>query len=213
MAQAPKEIIGVPRKPLIKVVQEWEEQTQLKISDVTFVELIYRNIGDLDAQTINSFTNCTKLSLSSNFITKIPDIHLNYLETLSLGRNKIRYIKGLDWVAGTLKNLWLSYNEIDKLDPLKPMLKLVQLYMGNNLIAKIDELNNLVNFLSYYFFFLIFIQTGLSNLNDVVFRGNPFALVDGDIKKPIDRDFKDIHPEIKKRIPSVDMIDGEFFQN
>ncbi len=154
MAQAPKEIIGVPRKPLIKVVQEWEEQTQLKISDVTFVELIYRNIGDLDAQTINSFTNCTKLSLSSNFITKIPDIHLNYLETLSLGRNKIRYIKGLDWVAGTLKNLWLSYNEIDKLDPLKPMLKLVQLYMGNNLIAKIDELNNLVNFLSYYFFFL-----------------------------------------------------------
>lgn len=151
MAQAPKEINGVPRKPLIKVVQEWEETSQLKIADETFVELIYRNIGDLDAQTINSFTNCTKLSLSSNFITKIPDIHLHHLETLSLGRNKIRYIKGLEWVAGTLKFLWLSYNEIDKLDPLKPMLKLQQLYMGNNLIAKIDELNNLVNFLFLFF--------------------------------------------------------------
>ena len=64
MAQAPKEINGVPRKPLIKVVQEWEELNQLKILNEVFVELIYRNIGDLDAQKINSFINFTKLSLS-----------------------------------------------------------------------------------------------------------------------------------------------------
>ena len=31
-----------------------------------------------------------KLSLSSNFITKIPDLHFDNLEILSLGRNKIR---------------------------------------------------------------------------------------------------------------------------
>ncbi len=62
------------------------------------------------------------MSLPSNLITKIPDIHLHLIETLSLGRNKIRYIKGLEWIAGTLKNLWLSYNEIDKVDPLNPML-------------------------------------------------------------------------------------------
>jgi len=91
MAQAQKEIVSVPRKPLIKVVQEWEEQNQKKLADETHVDLIYRGIGDVDAQTINSFTNCVKLSLSSNFITKIPDIHLHHLETLSLGRNKIRY--------------------------------------------------------------------------------------------------------------------------
>ena len=42
MAQAPKEINGVPRKPLIKVVQEWEELNQKKIADETFVELIYK---------------------------------------------------------------------------------------------------------------------------------------------------------------------------
>jgi hypothetical protein len=35
--------------------------------------------------------------------------------------------------------------------------------------------------------------------------------VDGDIKKPVDKDMKEIHIEIKKRIPSVDMIDGELF--
>ncbi len=93
MAQVQKEITSVPRKQLSKVVQEWEELNQKKISEETFVELIYKGIGELDLQTINSFTNCTKLSLSSNFITKIPDIQLIHLETLSLGRNKIRYNK------------------------------------------------------------------------------------------------------------------------
>ena len=146
MAQAQKDIAGIPRKPLMKIVQEWEETTQLKIADEEFVELIYKNIGDLDAQTINSFTNCTKLSLSSNFITNIPDIHLHHLVTLSLGRNKIKKIKGLDYVAGTLKNLWISYNEISELVPLKPLLNLVVLYIGNNMISKVDELANLVIF-------------------------------------------------------------------
>lgn len=93
MAQEKKEIISVPRKPLSKVVQEWEEVNQTKIADESVIELIFKGIGDLDAQTINSFSNCVKLSLSSNFITKIPDIHLHHLETLSLGRNKIRQAK------------------------------------------------------------------------------------------------------------------------
>lgn len=91
MAQQQKDILAsFPRKSIIKVVQEWEEQNGKKISEEVHVELIYRGIGDLDAQTINSFTNCKKLSLSSNIISKIPDIHLNNLDTLSLGKNKIR---------------------------------------------------------------------------------------------------------------------------
>ena len=156
MAQAPKEITGVPRKTLMKIVQDWEEAKELKIADEEFVELIYKNIGDLDAQTMNSFTNCTKLSLSSNFILKIPDIHLHHLVTLSLGRNKIKKIQGLDHIAGTLKNLWMSYNEITELGPLKVMLNLVQLYIGNNMIANIDQLTSLVNYFYFIFIFYLF---------------------------------------------------------
>ncbi len=68
----------------------------------------------------------------------------------------------MEWVAGTLKNLWISYNEIDKLDPLRCMQKLEVLYIGNNMIAKIDELNNLVNLFillidnSFLLYFIIF---------------------------------------------------------
>ena len=47
-------------------------------------------------------------------------------------------------MAKTLKQLWISYNEIEKLDSLKNLANLEILYIGNNLIAKIDELNYLV---------------------------------------------------------------------
>jgi hypothetical protein len=49
----------------------------------------------------------------------------------------------------------------------------------------------------------------LSNLRDVVFKGNPFMLIDGNIAKPQDKDRAEVYPEIKKRIPSVSVIDGD----
>lgn len=61
------------------------------------------------------------------------------------------------------------------------------------------------SFIYFYFYF----QAGLTNLKDVVFKGNPFALVDGNIAKPSDKDKSEIFPEIKKRIPSVQIIDGD----
>jgi Leucine-rich repeat (LRR) protein len=85
-----KDFITVPRKSLQKAVAEWEEQNQRKLCDEEWVDLIYRNIADLDNTTINYFKLCRKLSLSSNFIQKIPDLHLENLEILSLGRNRIK---------------------------------------------------------------------------------------------------------------------------
>lgn len=85
-----KDFISLPRRSLQKAVAEWEETNQKKLCDEEWVDLIYRNIADLDNSTINYFRACKKLSLSSNFIQKIPDIHLENLEILSLGRNRIK---------------------------------------------------------------------------------------------------------------------------
>lgn len=106
-----------------------------------------------------------------------------------------RQIKGLDYIGKTLKELWISYNQIERLDGLKALNKLQKLYIGNNSISKIDELNNLSN---------------LQELTDVVFRGNPFALENPTLwdSKPQDRQPADLYPEIMKRLPKVEIIDG-----
>ena len=52
---------------------------------------------------------------------------------------------GLEEVGATLKELWLSYNQIDKLDGLQPCQKLTTLYVGNNKIKTWDEIGRLVS--------------------------------------------------------------------
>ena len=56
------------------------------------------------------------LSLSTNNIDKIAALSgLDNLEILSLGRNQLKKIENVEPVAATLKQLWVSYNLLDKL--------------------------------------------------------------------------------------------------
>lgn len=73
----------------------------------------------MDAPVLNSLVKCKKLSLSSNAIDKMINLpNLRNLEILSLGRNMIKKISGLEEVGNSLRELWISYNFIEKLDGL-----------------------------------------------------------------------------------------------
>ena len=61
------------------------------------------------------------------------------LRSLSLGRNVIKKIEKLDGLAGTLEELWISYNLISSLDGLQALQKLTTLYMSNNAVKSWDE--------------------------------------------------------------------------
>lgn len=66
--------------------------------------------------SLNSLTNCRHLALSTNNIDKIGSLSgLQKLEILSLGRNCLKKLENLDSVCGTLRELWVSYNQIDRL--------------------------------------------------------------------------------------------------
>jgi dynein light chain 1 len=59
---------------------------------------------------------CRHLALSTNNIDKIGSLGgLESLQILSLGRNCLKKLENLEAVAGTLHELWLSYNQIDRL--------------------------------------------------------------------------------------------------
>merc|ERR1719399_1570550 len=93
---------------------------------------------------LNNLVACKKLSLSTNSIDKMISLPgCKNLEILSLGRNQIKKIQGLEEVGSTLKELWISYNHITTLDGLHPCVKLQVLFISNNKIKSFDEVNKL----------------------------------------------------------------------
>merc|ERR1719394_1962392 len=96
--------------------------------------------------TLNQLVGCKRLSLSTNRIDKmIPLPALKNLEILSLGRNVIKKIAGLEEIGATLQELWLSYNSISTLDGLQPCSKLHTLFMSNNKIKDWTELGKIAS--------------------------------------------------------------------
>ena len=83
---------------------------------------------------------------------------LRNLEILSLSRNNIKKISGLDEIGLTLKQLWLSYNLIERLDGLQTCVKLEVLFISNNKIKNWDEVEKLKE---------------LPSLANVLLNGNP----------------------------------------
>merc|ERR1719359_1509056 len=109
--------------------------------------------------SLNACAAAKKLSLSTNSIDKMISLPgLKSIEILSLGRNQIKKIAGLEEIGETLKQLWISYNSIATLDGLQSCKKLEVLYMSNNKIKDFSELPKL---------------QGLPSLKSVLFLGNP----------------------------------------
>jgi len=107
----------------------------------------------------------------------IPLPKLKNLKILSLGRNNIKRIMALEDVGATLEELWISYNQIEKLDGLQPCVKLSVLFMSNNKIKSFDELAKV---------------SQLPEIKNVLFIGNPCY---GDKTK------EENAPYVVKRIP------------
>ena len=80
---------------------------------------------------------CRRLALSTNQIDRMgPFTGMEKLRLLSMGRNALRKIERLEDVAGTLEELWLSYNMIASLDGLAACQNLQVLYMANNAVRQ-----------------------------------------------------------------------------
>ena len=102
---------------------------------------------------------------------------LKNLKILSLGRNNIKRIVGLDEIGQTLEQLWISYNQIEKLEGLNPCIKLHTFYASNNRIKVWDEVAKMAQ---------------LPEIKSVLFLGNPIYG---------ERDWTEVAPMVVKRIP------------
>merc|ERR1712178_603316 len=146
-------------------------------------------IDKMDDSLINC-ENCERLSISTNAIDRIITLpKLKKLKILSLGRNNIKGIGGLEDVGQTLEELWISYNIIEKLDGLQPCIKLHSLLISNNKINKFEEIGKL---------------SQLPEIKTALFVGNP---VYGDKPKEENWVF------VIKKVPQLETLDGKTVDN
>mmetsp|Transcript_41555 Transcript_41555/g.123365 ORF Transcript_41555/g.123365 Transcript_41555/m.123365 type:complete len:194 (-) Transcript_41555:40-621(-) len=129
-----------------KAIQIWSEKNEgASAEECEVVKLLCLSppINKMDS-TLNSLVACKHLALSTNCIDKMISLPaLKNLEILSLGRNSIKKIQGLEEVGATLKELWISYNGISTLDGLNCCTKLTTLFISNNKIKDWGELDKL----------------------------------------------------------------------
>merc|ERR1712046_60214 len=142
-------------------------------------------MGKMDS-SLNQLVNVKHLALSTNCIDKMISLPaLKNLEVLSLGRNNIKKIAGLEEVGATLKQLWLSHNSISTLDGMSPCMKLETFFISNNKIKDFGELAKIAS---------------LPELRNVLFVGNP--LYEGLTKRQA-------RPKVVEQLPRIAAVDGE----
>ncbi len=104
---------------------------------------------------------------------------------LSLARNQIKRIQGLDELGPSLRELWLSYNLIEKLEGLQSCTHLATLYISHNQIKSLDEVAKL---------------SKLSALKDLLLCDNPLYG---------DKDKENMKPKVVRRVPTLEILDGK----
>uniref|UniRef100_A0A8C5L0M9 Dynein, axonemal, light chain 1 n=1 Tax=Jaculus jaculus TaxID=51337 RepID=A0A8C5L0M9_JACJA len=150
-----------------EALAKWEEKTGQRPSDAKEIKL-YAQIPPIEKMdaSLSTLANCN-------------------LRILSLGRNNIKNLNGLEAVGDTLEELWISYNFIEKLKGIHVMKKLRILYMSNNLVKDWAEFVKLAE---------------LPCLEDLVFVGNPL-----EEKHSVEGNWIE---EATKRVPKLKKLDG-----
>eukprot|EP00438_Fugacium_kawagutii_P006761 Skav228093 [mRNA] locus=scaffold784:36870:37451:+ [translate_table: standard] len=171
-----------------KAIQLWSEKNagaNPEEADVVKLLCMSPPIEKMDS-SLNQLVNVRHLSLSTNCIDKMISLPaLKNIEVLSLGRNLIKKISGLEEIGSTLKELWISYNQISTLDGLAPCVKLTTLFISNNKIKDWPELDKL---------------QANQDLVNVLLYGNP--IYEGLSKKQA-------RPKVLEHLPKIATLDGE----
>ncbi|EGD80676.1 dynein light chain 1 [Salpingoeca rosetta] len=170
-----------------EAIKQWEEKEGTPVADATVVKLLGKipPIEKMDA-ALSALSHVQQLSLSTNCIEKIANLNgFNNLRILSLGRNNIKSLAGLEPVSKTLEELWISYNNIEKLKGIEVLSNLKVLYISNNKIADWKQFDLLAK---------------LPSLESLVMTGNPLQ------EKHMEAG--DWAEQVAQRLPSLKKLDG-----
>ena len=114
-----------------------------------------------------------------------PPALIENLKILSLGRNNIKNLAGLEQVADNLEQLWVSYCLIEKLKGVAVLKKVKTLYMSNNKVKDWKEFDQLKD---------------MTSLEELLMVGNPL-----EEKHSAEGDWVE---QVSARLPNLKKLDG-----
>jgi len=177
----------MPGTTIKDALAKWKAEHEQEPAEAEEISLIFRMppIDKMDTSLL-VLTNCVKLVLSTNAIDKIANLNgLKSLKILSLSRNNIKNLNGLEAVGDTLEQLWLSYNNIEKMKGILVLKNLKILYLTNNNVKDWGEFSKLGD---------------LPELKELNFLNNPL-----EIKHRDDGDWSE---KVAKLCVSLKKLDG-----
>eukprot|EP00696_Hemimastix_kukwesjijk_P011808 gnl/Hemi2/24811_TR8341_c0_g1_i1.p1 gnl/Hemi2/24811_TR8341_c0_g1~~gnl/Hemi2/24811_TR8341_c0_g1_i1.p1 ORF type:complete len:210 (+),score=70.69 gnl/Hemi2/24811_TR8341_c0_g1_i1:69-698(+) len=172
-------------------IRSWEQKNGVSATESEKVTLYFQNppLDKMDA-SLGTLTKCRHLALSTNQIDRITNLHgLQCLEILSLGRNLLKGLTGLEPVANTLQQLWVSYNGISSLSGIGVCKRLKILYMAHNKVEKWNEFEKLQE---------------LPVLHELLFLGNPLE----EKTSGTDPQRRAWMNEVMRRLPNLKKLEG-----
>jgi len=175
-------------KDAIKLFEQESGQSAAEAENIRLCPISQQQpcIVKLDT-SLGTLKKCKHLRLSTNAIEKMGNFAgMDNLQILSIGRNQIKKLEGLEPIAETLEQLWMSYNKLTVLTGIEKLVNLQVLYLSNNLIEKWSEVERLA---------------ALPKLRDLLLTGNPLAQ-----KANEDGNWR---VEVLKRLPNLKTLDGE----
>lgn len=101
-----------------------------------------------------------------------------------MGRNNIKTFSGLEAVGEHLEQLWISYNQIEKIKGVNVLKALKVLYMSNNLVKDWAEFNRLQE---------------IPLLEDLLFINNPICE---------NMDVESWRSQVTRRLPKLKKLDA-----
>jgi len=169
-------------------IKQWQARNEGKVlAEETTVKLCFMMppIAKMDPG-LKELQHVEFLALSTNCIEKIANLNgFKNLKILSLGRNNIKSLAGLEQVADTLEQLWISYCLIEKLKGVSVLKNVKTLYMSNNKVKDWKEFDQLKD---------------MSSLEELLFVGNPLQ-----VKHTEEGDWVE---QVTQRLPKLKKLDG-----
>jgi len=168
-------------------IKQWEATNGKPVAEVECVKLCFLMppLNKMDP-ALKELAHVEQLALSTNQIEKIANLNgFKNLKILSLGRNNIKSLAGLEQVADTLEQLWCSYCKIEKLKGVNCLKKVKTLYISNNMVKDWKEFDQLKD---------------MTSLVELTFNGNPLAEGFATIEE--------YQKAIQDRLPKLKKLDG-----